>query len=423
MTARDLAAWLAHAERLHPKSVDLSLERVAGVLARLGLDRPPFAVLTVGGTNGKGSCVAFLEAMLVASGRRVGAYASPHLVRYTERVRLDGREIGETALAAAFARVEAARGDVTLTYFEFGTAAALEAFRAAGVEVAVLEVGLGGRLDAVNAVEPLGAVVTSVALDHQEQLGPDRESIGREKAGIYRAGRPAVCGDLDPPRSLLEHATALGAPLLRLSHEVRWRGAGEGWDLSVAGRALSALPSPALAGGFQRRNAACAIALLLALERELPVSELAIRAGLATARNPGRFDRRLLAGGVELVLDVAHNPAAAAELARALQEGDRGRSYAVIGVLADKDAAGIARALHGAFDGWHAAGLDGPRGRSGESLAATLRAEDCSPVAAHVDVGAALAAARAEARVGDRIVVLGSFHTVGAVLASGVCSP
>ena len=422
MTDRDLAAWLAHAERLHPRTIDLSLERIATVLARLGLDRPPFAVLTVGGTNGKGSCVAFLEAMLIASGRRVGAYTSPHLVRYTERVRLAGQEIDAAALAAAFARVEAARDGLALTYFEFGTATALEAFRAAGVEVAVLEVGLGGRLDAVNAVEPLGAAVTSVALDHMDLLGTDRESIGREKAGIFRTGRPAVCGDLDPPRSLLEHAAALGAPLLRLGHEVRFRSAGERWDLTVGERTLAGLPAPALAGAFQRRNAACAIALLLALARELPLDEAAIRAGLERARNPGRLDRRRLADGVELVLDVAHNPAAAAELARALHEGDRGRTYAVIGVLADKDATGIARALHGAVDGWFAAGLDGPRGRSGVELAALLRREDCSPVAAHADVPAALAAARAAARAGDRIVVLGSFHTVGAALESGVCS-
>jgi len=422
VTDRDLAAWLDHAERLHPRSIDLSLERVSVVLARLALERPPFAVITVGGTNGKGSCVAFLEAMLAASGRRVGAYTSPHLVRYTERVRLDGREIDEHALAAAFARVEAVRDGQTLTYFEFGTVAALEAFRAAGAEVAVLEVGLGGRFDAVNAVEPLGAVVTSVALDHQELLGADREAIGREKAGILRAGRPAVCGDLDPPLSLVEQARALGAPLLRLGHEVRWQGAAEGWEVAVGARTLRGLPLPALAGGFQRRNAACAIALLVALEHELPVDERAIRAGLTQARNPGRLERRQLDDGIELVLDVAHNPAAAAELARALHDGDRGRSFAVIGVLADKDAAGIAGALHGAIDGWFAAGLAGPRGRSGEDLARILRSSDCSPVTAHADVATAFAAARAAARAGDRIVVLGSFHTVGAMMAAGVCS-
>ena len=424
MSARDLAAWLVHAERLHPLGIDLSLERIGAVLARLDLVPPPFPVLTVGGTNGKGSCVAFLEAMLGAAGRRVGAYASPHLLRYTERVRIAGAEVEPEALADAFARVEAARGDIALTYFEFGTAAALVAFRTAGIEVAVLEVGLGGRLDAVNALEPRASIITGVALDHQDLLGHDREAIAFEKAGIFRAARPAVCGDADPPASLVERARALGAPLTVIGREARFAVHREAWDLVTPRAEHRALPLPGLSGAFQFRNASCAIAALDALSDELPVPEPAIGDGLRRARNPGRCERLAIDGGrLELLLDVAHNPDAAAALARELASSRcAGRTLAVFGVLADKDATGIARALSGAVDQWFAAGLEGPRGRSGAALAAALDGAGVAPVAACHDVAAALVAARSASRAGDRIVVCGSFLTVGAAMATGLYS-
>ena len=422
MTAPDLAAWLAHAERLHPKAIDLGLERVATVLRRLGLETPPYRVFTVGGTNGKGSCVAFMEAILRATGCRTGAYLSPHLVRYTERVRVDGTDSTEVELVAAFAEVEAARGDVTLTYFEFGTLAALCAFRSAGVETAILEVGLGGRLDAVNAVDPLVSVVTSVALDHRELLGSDRESIAVEKAGIFRHDRPAICGDADPPSTLLTEAERHGVRLWRIGREFSVERAGERWSLVHPGGRIAGLPLPALAGAFQLDNAACAIAALLALGMPLP--QVAVAAGLLAARNPGRLQR--VGAGGEVVLDVAHNPAAAAALAAALAASPAvGRTLAVIGVLVDKDAAGIAAALDPIIDAWYAATLDGARGRSAAALAVELCAVPVhGAVSVHDDVLAAHAAARAGLEPGDRLLVVGSFHTVGAVLGAGLyCAP
>ena len=420
--ARDLAAWLDHAERLHPKSIDLGLERVAVVLRRLGLVRPPFRAIAVGGTNGKGSCVAFIEAMLRAAGRRTGAYTSPHLVRYTERVRIDGVEATPTALAEAFAEVEAARGAVPLTYFEFGTLAALCAFRRAGVELAVLEVGLGGRLDAVNVVDSEVSVVTSIALDHQDLLGAGRERIGAEKAGIFRRDRPAICGDAEPPASLVAEAGRIGAKLWRIGHEFVVEHEGAHWTLVHPHGRIAGLPAPALAGAFQYGNAACAIAALLASGDPLPPA--VIVAGLRAARNAGRLQRLGMAG--EVVLDVAHNPAAAAALAEALAATPvAGRTLAVLGVLADKDAVGIARALDQIVDGWFAAGLAGARGRQGAALAAELRAVPMrGAVSAHADVLAAHAAARAALGPNDRLLVVGSFHTVGAVLEAGLyCEP
>jgi dihydrofolate synthase/folylpolyglutamate synthase len=416
--ARDLAAWLDHAARLHPKTVDLGLGRVAAVLRRLGLERPPFRAIAVGGTNGKGSCVAFIEAMLSAAGRRCGAYTSPHLVRYTERVKVDGQEASPAALAEAFAEVEAARDAAQLTYFEFGTLAALCAFRRAGIELAVLEVGLGGRLDAVNAVDPVVSVVTSVALDHQELLGPDRERIGMEKAGIFRTGRVAICGDPDPPASLIAEARRIGADPWRIGHEFKVERAGDAWTLVHRQGRIEGLPPPALAGAFQYANAACAVAALLASGDTPP--RAALEAGLRAARNSGRLQRVGPAG--EVVLDVAHNPAAAAALAAALAaEPGAGRTLAVLGVLADKDAGGIARALDPVVDAWFAAGLAGPRGRDGAALAAALRDAGLrGQVSAHADVLAAHAAARAALVPGDRLLVVGSFHTVGAVLEAGL---
>ncbi len=414
-----LAAWLGWQETLHPRAVDLGLERVEAVWHALGAPRPAPVVVTVAGTNGKGSVVAFLEAILTAAGWRVGAYTSPHLVRYNERVRIAGAPVDDAALMEAFAAVDAARGATTLSYFEFGTLAALWLFARAGLDAALLEVGLGGRLDAVNVVDPDVAVITTVGLDHTDWLGPDREAIGREKAGILRAGRAAVLGEPDPPASVRRAAETLAAPLLRRGREFDLRAAGPGQWAYDEGEETLILPEPGLAGPHQRDNAATAVAAARAAAAAAGrfLASGAVAKGVSTARLPGRLQR--LPGPVERILDVAHNPDAAAALARALAaEPARGRTVCVLGMLEDKDVAGFARALAPVVDAWHAAGLGVPRGLDGPALARRLAGAGAAPVHAHADVAAALAAAAAEAVPGDRILVTGSFHTVGIALAA-----
>ena len=312
-----LAGWLAHLEARNVSAIVLGLERVRAVATRLALN-PGFPLITVGGTNGKGSVCVYLETILEAAGYRVGCYTSPHLLRYNERVRLAGKEAGDADLCRAFTAVESARGDTPLTYFEQGTLAALWLFQEAGVDVAILEVGLGGRLDAVNVWDADCAVVASVDLDHQAFLGDTREQIGFEKAGIYRGGRPAICCDAYPPASLLDHAASIGADLVRLGTDIRVDMAEGGWTCRVREAAFPALPRPAMPGAHQFGNAACAIAALHALRERLPVPQQAIRAGIAAARLPGRFQ---VVGRAPLrILDVAHNPHAARALAANLAD-------------------------------------------------------------------------------------------------------
>lgn len=413
-----LEQWLAWQEGLHPKAIDLGLERVREVAGRLDLDRPPYTVITVGGTNGKGSCVAFLEAMLRAAGYRVGAYTSPHLLRYNERIRVDGRDIDDTALCRAFARVDAARGAISLTYFEFGTLAALDIFQSRGIEAAVLEVGLGGRLDAVNILDADAALVTAIGIDHVEWLGPDRDSIGYEKAGIYRGGRPAVCADPEPPRRLLEQAHAVGAQLYRVNIDYAYRPEESGWSWWHGRQRLEALPWPALVGDHQLGNAAAALMVLAALSRRLPVAPGALRRGLMEARLAGRF--QVIPGPVEWILDVTHNPHGAGALARALAARPcAGRTAAVLGMLRDKDAAAVAQVLDGGIDHWYTATLPGPRGQTGEQLAALLRpVVRRGVIAAFPGVLDACRAAAEAAVAGDRILVFGSFGTVAELLTA-----
>ena len=409
--------WLRWQETLHPRAIELGLERMRTVLRRLQPDTPPFAVITVGGTNGKGSCVAFLDAILRAAGYRVGAYTSPHLLRYHERIRVDGVEADDEALCQAFARIDAKRGDISLTYFEFGTLAALERFREAGVEVAVLEVGLGGRLDAVNVVDADAALVASIGIDHVDWLGLDRDSIGYEKAGIYRPGRPAICAEPDPPPRLLEHAHAIGSKLLRVGYDYDFTRVGATWRWRSAESHFEALPPLALAGEHQLGNAAAALMTLTSLRDRLPVDADAIRAGLLRARLPGRF--QVIPGRVEWILDVAHNPAAAAVLADQLRNrACAGRTQVIIGLLADKDADGVIQALAGVVDEWHPVTLAGARGRASTDLAARLRSAGIQAVALHDDIASACRTALDGADAGDRIVVLGSFHAVAPVLAA-----
>lgn len=410
-----LGDWLIRLEALHPAAIALGLERVRRVKDAMGL-APAFPVLVVGGTNGKGSTCAFLEAILGAAGYKTGLYTSPHLLRYNERVRIAGRDASDADLVRAFEQIDAARGDTALTYFEFGTLAAMRQFIDAGVDVAILEVGLGGRLDAVNVFDADAAIVTGVDLDHMEYLGDTREAIGYEKAGIYRAGRTAVCADPVPPATLIEHARCIGADLRCLGREFSIEATGMAWAYRGPAWHWHALPLPALAGPIQLRNAAGALAVLEAMQARLPLSEAAIREGVAAAHAVGRFQR--IADHPEVIVDVAHNPDAARALAATLRANPTpGRTLAVVGMLADKDADGVGAALAGVVDAWWACTPDSPRARDAASLADSLRRHAGSaPVAVRPDVKTALAAARGAAHEGDRIVAFGSFYTVAAVL-------
>ena len=432
MSGRTLAEWLEWQQGAHPTTIDLGLDRVQRVLARLGWRGLPCPVLTVGGTNGKGSCVAFLEAMLDAAGYRVGTFTSPHLVRYNERIRVARREASDAAIVAQFERIEAVRGAASLTFFEYNTLAALLLFEQHDATAVVLEVGLGGRLDAVNVVSPDVAVVTSIGLDHCEWLGNDVESIGREKAGIFRAGRPAIFGAREMPRSIAEQAEAIGAPLWRLGRDYDFAVADGSWSWRSADLCYENLPMPALAGATQYANASAAIAALACVRDRLPVPAEAIAAGLRAVELPGRF--QIVTGPVEWILDVAHNPDGAATLARHLASRPcDGRTLAVCGVLGDKDIAGIVTALGASIDAWYAAGLAGPRALSAEQTADRLRAAGACVAAAADSVAAACVHAHRVAVPGDRVVVFGSFHTVGPALewlaarplgdADGVASP
>ncbi|HET7396599.1 MAG TPA: bifunctional tetrahydrofolate synthase/dihydrofolate synthase [Gammaproteobacteria bacterium] len=418
----NLPDWLRWQEQLHPNAIDMGLERVHRVLERMQPAKPAFHVLTVGGTNGKGSCVTFLEAMLRAQGYKVGAYTSPHLLRYNERVRVEGVEAGDQEFCDAFAKIDAARGDISLTYFEFGTLAAFEIFNRHQIEIAVLEVGMGGRLDAVNVLEPDAALVVSVGLDHQEWLGNDRDSIGYEKAGIYRSGRPAICGDREPPARLLETARQRGAHLRRLGTDFDWTATASGWRWYSGETALDNLPPPSLPGRIQFDNASSAIAVLQALP-VLEVSVDAIRAGLISADLPARFQR--VSGPVEMVFDVAHNPDAARVLAANLVANPvSGRTVAVIGMFRDKAVEAVTPILAPQIDEWFVGALEGPRGQTAAGFAARVRSVVPDAVLnEYADVGAACDAADARTSAGDRIVVCGSFQTVSVVLQQRQTKP
>ena len=409
-----LEQWLAHIDRQHPQPIAMGLERVREVAARMGLERPAQRCIVVGGTNGKGSTVAFIEAIARAAGWAVGAYTSPHLLAYNERVRIDGTDVDDATLVAGFNAVEDARGDTALTYFEYGTLCALWAFARAGLDLAVLEVGLGGRLDAVNIVDADVAVITTVDIDHADWLGSDREAIGTEKAGIIRGWKPLILGEIDPPSSVLRRAYVLGANAIRFGSDFfaepidaetwRWR------DVSFR----IELPQPALWAPVQRANAAAAIAALRALDRPLPRTAWA--RGVAAAQVAGRlqrFDR----DGVEVLVDVGHNPQAAAALGAALQARPAsGRTLAVYAALADKDAPGVVAALQARIDRWYLAGLDGARGQNAGQLRERLAGTAAAGAVTCADVGQALAAALEQARRGDRVLVFGSFHTVAEAL-------
>jgi dihydrofolate synthase/folylpolyglutamate synthase len=414
---KSLVEWLKYLETLHPKAIALGLDRVRDVYGRLGI-RAEAPVLTVGGTNGKGSTATFIERMLAADGYRAGLYTSPHLLTYNERVRIAGSLATDVQLCDAFAAVEAVRGDTPLTYFEFGTLAGLWLFAQARLDAWILEVGLGGRLDAVNIIDADVAVVTTVALDHTDYLGPTREDIGREKAGIFRAGRPAICADPEPPASLLAHAENIGARLLRVGMDFGYAAEGSQWRYYGPGGARYGLPYPALRGAYQLGNAAAALTAIDALRDRLPLAMSAVRQALVGIELPGRF--QVLPGRPVTVLDVAHNPQAARAFADNLGAmGFHPRTLAVFGIMADKDVDAVIAAIASRVDLWFVATLPPPRGATASLLVERLARAGVATDAMRQFASAseAYTAARGTADEADRIVVLGSFLTVAAALA------
>ena len=399
-----LVTWLHYLEHLHAQAIDLGLERVKQVAEHLQLLQPAATIFTVAGTNGKGTTCCTLESILLAAGLRVGVYSSPHLVRYTERVRIQGKELPEALHTQAFADIEAGRGAVSLTYFEFGTLSALQLFKQANLDVVILEVGLGGRLDATNIVDADVSVVTSIAIDHTDWVGNDRESIGREKAGVFRQGRPAVFGEPAMPGTIADVAAEKGAQLRRRGRDWEYSMQRETWSWQDKQRELSRLPLP----NVPLANAATALAALH--YSSLNVSEEAIRHGLQHAALPGRF--QTVQASPRLILDVAHNPHAAAYLAKRLAELPKtGKVRAVVGMLSDKDIAGTLAHLTPLVDAWYCAPLEGPRGATAQQIAEHLtRSQSFS------DVVAAWKQAMSEATEQDIVIVCGSFHTVAHVM-------
>ena len=418
-----LADWLAHCERLHPREIDMTLARMTELVRRLDL-RFQVPVVTVAGTNGKGSTCAMLETIGLQAGYRVGLYIKPHFLHFEERCRVNGSMASADELVPHFAAVERARGDIALTYFEFTTLAILRLLAAAELDLVILEVGLGGRLDAVNAIDTDCAVITSIDIDHTEYLGPDRESIGLEKAQIMRPGKPVVVGDPVPPASVAAHAAAVGADLWQIGRDFNYAGDKQQWGWAGRQRRFNALAYPALRGANQLLNASAAIAVFQALRDRLPVTAQAIRNGLASVELPGRF--QIVPGQPALVLDVAHNPHAVAALAQNLDSMPfYPRTRAVFGAMKDKDLPAMLARMAPFVDDWHFCDLPLPRAATAaelEALHAGLGLRGPGPVRVfrHADPRAALVAALSASDPADRIVVFGSFYTVGGVLKDGL---
>jgi dihydrofolate synthase/folylpolyglutamate synthase len=440
---QDLAAWLSYIERLHPKSIAMGLDRVNCIIDYLQL-RPPFPIITVAGTNGKGSTCAMLEQVYRNAGYRVACYTSPHLLRYNERVRIDGCEVSDADLCTAFSVVEAARLEaeplgVALTYFEVGTLAAMWHFMQAPIDVAIMEIGLGGRLDAVNAFEPSCAIVTSVDLDHQEFLGDTRESIGFEKSGVYRPSLPAICGDAHPPASLIAHARKINADLQLIHHDFDCSLSSEGWDYvstSAATKPLYSLPLPAMQGHYQLNNAACVVAAVESMQSTLPVAKPAIADAMQQVTVAGRFQSVTQSNAVQVILDVAHNPHAAYALADNLQAIKKqagalqsARVVAVFAMLADKDINAVVEAVKNEFDCWYVAGIDHVRGALAADLEHIIHlALPDARVYSFANIAEAYQQANTDLKAtkiiescidsneNDKIVVFGSFFTVAQVM-------
>lgn len=428
-TIHTLEGWLAHCERLHPHNIDMGLERVGEVARRMGL-RFDCPVITVAGTNGKGSTCAMIEAIAMEAGYRTGVYSSPHLVHFQERCRIEGEVVEAEALLEHFAAVESARtlngNDISLTYFEFTTLAILRLMSHALLDVAILEVGLGGRLDATNIVDADCAVITSIDIDHVEYLGPDRESIGREKAGIMRTGRPVVVSDPMPPQSVIDHAREIGADLWRFGHDFNFSGDKQQWGWAGRGRRYAGMAYPALRGANQLVNASGALAALVALRERIPVTAQAVRNGLSLVELPGRF--QIIPGQPTLVLDVAHNPHSVAALTANLDAmGYFPTTHAVFGAMADKDLGPMLAKIGPVIDRWYFTDLPTPRAESAAGLQQKWNALQIVAggrrevhASTHATPAEALQAALSAADPADRIIVFGSFYTVGGVLLNGV---
>ena len=418
---KTLQQWLDWCEQLHPVAIDMGLDRVKTVADRMNL-RFDCPVITVAGTNGKGSTCAMLEAVLLQAGYRTGVYTSPHLVHFEERCRLHGESATPDALAEAFAAVEAVRGDVSLSYFEFSTLAIIHLMAHAHLDVAILEVGLGGRLDAVNIIDADCCVITSIDIDHTAILGKDRESIGREKAGIMRAGRPVIVSDPVPPQSVLDHAALLGADIWLLGQDFNFSGDKLQWAWAGRGRRYSGMAYPALRGANQLVNASGVLAALESLRQRIPVTAQAVRNGLAMVELPGRF--QIVPGQPVLVLDVAHNPHSVAALAANMDAmGFYPTTHAVLGAMADKDLLPMLQRVNPLVDRWYFTDLPLPRAAKAVDLQQAWQAQNTRKDTAssvHANPMAALQAAIEAADPADRIVVFGSFYTVGGVLQDGI---
>ena len=419
-----LPDWLALIESRHAETyIDMGLDRVRAVKERMGL---AFScpVIMVAGTNGKGSTCAMLESVLLHAGYRVGLYIKPHFLDFNERARINGEMAGDEAIVEAFAYVEAQRGDISLTYFEFTTLAIMHLISKAGVDVAILEVGLGGRLDAVNVIDADVSIVTSIDIDHADYLGDTREAIGFEKAGIFRAGKAAICSDPVPPSTLIKHAEDIGADLWLIGRDFNYQGDQQQWSWGGRSMRRNSLAYPALRGANQLLNASAALAALEALRMQLPAGAQEVRTGLALVELPGRF--QVLPGRPTTVLDVAHNPHASATLAQNLGNmGFHRYTYAVFGIMEDKDIEGVLAPMAGLIDHWCLADLPSPRSAKGEKLAAQVSAlkpggakEEDFSVTTFADPAAAFANAVSRAGENDRIVVFGSFYTVAGVMAA-----
>lgn len=418
MRFSSLQEWLTWQEQLHFRDIDPGLDRVGSVWKRMGgSTKLPFKLVTIAGTNGKGSSVAITASILQAAGYRTATYTSPHLMRYNERICVNGNPADDATICEAFQRIDDARGDISLTYFEFATLAAADIFCRSDIDVAILEVGMGGRLDAVNLFDTDVALITPIGLDHMAWLGDNREQIGGEKAGIIRSKQPVVCSETMPPQSVLSHAERLNAPSFVRGREYDYQDHHDSWSWQGADTRFEHLPLPALAGKYQLQNSAAVIQVCqLLAEQGMSISENDIRRGLQQVRLSGRF--QLIPGPVTRILDVTHNQQGAENLRALLSETEcKGKTYAVLAMLKDKDCESVARTLEPMIDFWFVAGLEGNRGMSGETLAQNL-----SPVVKDTKLGSydgvkeAYQAAMSAAATGDRILIFGSFHTIEAAM-------
>jgi len=412
MRFQTLSDWLEWQETLHPEEIELGLERVNKVYQSLKPEQQNHVVVTIAGTNGKGSCVAFLEAILLAAGYRVGAYTSPHFLKYNERIRINGKDIDDRSLCESFERIDQARGDISITYFEFGTLAALDIFNRHDLDIVILEVGMGGRLDAVNIIDADVALITSIGIDHTAWLGADRETIALEKAGIMRHGKPAIYGDLDPALSLLKYAEKNEVPLFLVARDFHYGWSDDDWAWCDFETKYEHMKKPFMSGDYQLQNAAAVLAVLTKLPEQIKVKREAIEKGLRAAMVPGRY--QIVRENPQWILDVAHNPHAAEVLAECLSASPcEGKTHAVFGMLNDKDVKGVVANMQNVVDEWHICSLAVPRGLGANELAKSIHQGNVSQ---HDSVGDACLAIIPQLGKNDRVIVFGSFYTVSEVL-------